>query len=168
VTEPTVRALTIDDWTAVRAIYLEGMETGHATFQAEPPSWEGFDAEKHPGQRLVAVDGDAILGWAAAAPTSTRAVYQGVAEHSVYVAAKARGRGIGRLLLGSLIDSSEAAGIWTLQSGIFPENVNSLALHADFGFRIVGRRERVGLMTYGPFAGQWRDAILVERRSARI
>jgi phosphinothricin acetyltransferase len=143
------------------------METGHATFQAEPPSWEGFDSDTHPGQRLVAVDGDAIVGWAAAAPTSSRAVYSGVAEHSVYVAAGARGRGIGRLLLGALIDSSEAAGIWTLQSGIFPENVNSLALHADFGFVIVGRRERLGLMSYGPLAGRWRDVLLVERRSAR-
>lgn len=167
-TEPTVRPLTPDDWPAVRAIYQEGMETGHATFQAEPPSWDGFDADKLPGQRLVAVDGDAILGWAAAAPTSGRDVYRGVAEHSVYVAAGERGRGIGRLLLGALIDSSEAAGIWTLQSGIFPENVNSLALHADFGFIIVGRRERLGLMTYGPLAGQWRDQILVERRSGRI
>jgi phosphinothricin acetyltransferase len=144
------------------------METGHATFQVEPPSWEGFDSDKHPDQRLVAVDGDAIVGWAAAAPTSGRAVYRGVAEHSIYVAAGARGRGIGRLLLGALIDSSEAAGIWTLQSGIFPENVNSLALHADFGFVIVGRRERLGLMTYGPLAGQWRDVIFVERRSPRI
>jgi phosphinothricin acetyltransferase len=109
-----------------------------------------------------------VLGWAAASPVSSREVYRGVAEHSVYVASAARGRGIGGELLAALIESSEAAGIWTLQSGIFPENLGSLALHEAHGFRIVGRRERIALMSYGPMAGLWRDVLLVERRSSSV
>ncbi|MCU1405755.1 MAG: N-acetyltransferase [Glaciihabitans sp.] len=160
-----IRALTASDWPQVEAIYREGISTGHATFEPEPPSWETFDLGKLPGQRLVAVEDDTVLGWAAASPTSTREVYRGVAEHSVYVAESARGRGIGDALLGALITSTEAAGIWTLQSGIFPENVGSLTLHVSHGFRVVGTRERIALMTYGPLAGTWRDVYLVERRS---
>jgi phosphinothricin acetyltransferase len=153
-------------WSGVEQVYREGIATGHATFETEPPSWESFDSGKLPEQRLVALDGDEVLGWAAASPTSTRDVYRGVVEHSVYVASAARGQGIGHALLAALIESAEAAGIWTLQSGVFPENTGSLALHAAHGFRIVGRRERVGQMGYGPLVGQWRDVLLIERRSA--
>jgi L-amino acid N-acyltransferase YncA len=160
-----IEVLKEKHWLAVEAIYREGIATGHATFEAEPPSWEQFDAGKLPDQRLVAVENGTVLGWAAASATSSREVYRGVAEHSVYVAAAARGRGIGRDLLAALIESTEAAGIWTLQSGIFPENLGSLALHDALGFRIVGRRERIALMPYGPMAGLWRDVLLVERRA---
>ena len=162
----TVRRLTPDDWPSVEAIYSEGIDTGHATFEPHPPSWGDFDGSKYPDLRLVAVDGDVVVGWAAASPTSARPVYRGVAEHSVYVSRSARGRRLGGALLAALVESAEAAGVWTLQSGIFPENIASLQLHARQGFRIVGRRERLALMTYGPLAGLWRDVYLVERRSA--
>ena len=162
-----IGTLNEEHWPAVESIYREGIATGHATFEAEPPSWEEFDTGKLPDQRLVAVENGTVLGWAAASATSSREVYRGVAEHSVYVAAAARGRGIGRDLLTALIDSTDAAGIWTLQSGIFPENLGSLALHDALGFRVVGRRERIALMAYGPMAGEWRDVLLVERRSSR-
>ena len=152
-------------WAGVEAIYAAGIATGHATFESEPPSWEEFDRVKLPGQRLVAVDGDEILGWAAASAVSDRCVYAGVVEHSVYVAPRAQGRGVGRLLLDALVTSTEAAGIWTIQSGVFPENAASLALHEAAGFRVVGVRERVGRMAHGPLEGQWRDVVLVERRS---
>lgn len=153
-------------WPRVAAVYAEGIATGNATFEAAPPSWAEFDAAKLPGQRWVALDSAGeVLGWAAATATSDRCAYAGVAEHSVYVAAAARGRGVGLALLGRLVASSEAAGIWTLQSGIFPENAASLALHARAGFRTVGTRERVGKMTFGPLAGTWRDVVLMERRS---
>jgi L-amino acid N-acyltransferase YncA len=165
VTTPFVRALESTDWTEVEAIYREGIATGHATFESEPPSWESFDAGKLPSLRLVAVDDERILGWAAASATSTRTVYAGVIEHSVYVSESARGRGIGQLLLAALVEAADAAGIWTIQSSVFPENENSLALHARLGFRTVGRRERIAKMVYGPMAGQWRDTILIERRS---
>ncbi|WP_416392983.1 MULTISPECIES: GNAT family N-acetyltransferase [unclassified Curtobacterium] len=159
--------MTAADWPAVEAIYREGIATGNATFEAEPPTWEAFDAGKLFEHRFVAVDGDAVLGWVAVSPTSTRPVYRGVIEHSVYVAAAARGRGVGHLLLDALITSTEAAGIWTIQSGILPENTASRTLHAQHGFRELGTRERIGLMTFGPWAGQWRDNVLVERRSPR-
>ncbi|KTR17103.1 GNAT family N-acetyltransferase [Curtobacterium citreum] len=166
-TDPTVlvRPMTAADWPSVEAIYREGIATGNATFEAEPPTWEAFDDGKQPEHRFVAVDGDEVLGWVAVSPTSTRPVYRGVVEHSVYVAAAARGRGVGHLLLDALITSTEAAGIWTIQSGIFPENTASRALHARHGFRELGTRERIGLMTFGPSTGQWRDNVLVERRS---
>lgn len=160
--------LTGEHWPDVERIYAAGIATGHATFESEPPSWEQFDAGKLPGQRLVAVEDGRVLGWAAASAVSDRCVYAGVAEHSVYVDPAAGGRGTGRLLLDALIASTESAGIWTLQSGVFPENVASLALHRAAGFREVGVRERVGRMTYGPLAGQWRDVVFIERRSARI
>ncbi|MES2169693.1 MAG: N-acetyltransferase family protein [Actinomycetota bacterium] len=164
----SIRALTPFDWPAVERIYAEGIATGHATFEAEPPTWENFDSGKLAALRLVAVHGGDVLGWAAASATSARPVYRGVVEHSVYIASDARGRGIGHLLLDALIDAAETGGIWTIQSAVFPENANSLALHAAHGFRIVGRRERVAKMTYGPLAGVWRDTVLIERRSDSV
>ena len=163
-----IRDMTADDWTAVEGIYREGIATGNATFEASPPSWEDFDREKVTNPRLVAVDGDRVVGWAAAGRTSSRCVYEGVLEHSVYVAETARGRGVGKLLLATFLERSEAAGVWTVQSGVFPENEPSMALHHELGFRDVGTRERVGKMTYGPYAGKWRDVILIERRSNAI
>ncbi|MCB2174373.1 MAG: GNAT family N-acetyltransferase [Actinomycetales bacterium] len=157
--------MTAAHWPGVREAYAAGIATGHATFETEPPDWPAFDATRLPGHRWVAVDGDAVLGWAAVSPVSGRAVYAGVVEHSVYVHPGARGMGVGRALLAALLDSTQAAGIWTVQSGIFPENTASLALHAAAGFRVVGTRERVGLMTYGPMAGRWRDVVLVEHRA---
>jgi L-amino acid N-acyltransferase YncA len=165
VTDPRVRALEPGDWPAVEAIFREGIETGHATFESETPTWEAFDAGRVPSLRLVAELDGKVVGWAAASPVSSRAVYRGVVEHSVYIAAAARGKGIGHLLVDALIAASEDAGIWTIQSSIFPENASSMALHAGHGFRVVGRRERIALMTYGPMAGEWRDTILIERRS---
>jgi len=160
-----IRDLTPADWPAVRDIWAEGIATGHATFEAEPPSWESFDAGRLPDVRLVLEDDGAVLGWAAVSPVSTRPVYRGVVEHSLYLAAAARGRGHGARLLASLIDRCEEAGIWTIQSTIFPENTASLALHERLGFTVVGTRRRIGLMSYGPLAGQWRDTVLMEYRS---
>jgi len=153
--------MTPDDWPNVRAIYLEGIATGNATFETDAPSWEAWDRAHVADPRLVARDADgSVLGWAAVTPVSGRCVYAGVADLSVYVSAAARGRGVGRALLTALIQSSERAGIWTLQAGIFPENAPSLALHRACGFRDVGRRERIGKMH-----GVWRDVLLLERRS---
>ena len=161
----SIRPLQPSDWPAVERIYREGIATGNATFEATPPTWEEFDAGKLMIARLVAVDeADNILGWAAVSPTSSRDVYRGVVEHSVYVAAAARGRGVGHTLLAALIEACDAADIWTVQSSIFPENASSLTLHDRAGFRRIGNRERVAFMTYGPWAGQWRDTVLVERR----
>ena len=165
---PIVRPLKAADWPSVEAIYAEGIATGQATFETAPPTWESFDSSRLAALRFVTVDENGILGWAAASPTSSRPVYRGVVEHSVYVGSAARGRGLGHLLLGALIDAAEAEGIWTIQSGVFPENAHSLALHAAHGFRIVGRRERVAKMSYGPLAGVWRDTILIERRSDSV
>jgi L-amino acid N-acyltransferase YncA len=145
---------------AVLAIYQTGMDEGSATFETSAPSWEQFSAARLPGHRLVAVSAGQVLGWAAASATSSRCVYAGVVEHSVYVHPDARGRGVGRALLAALISSTEAAGIWTIQSGIFPENAASLALHEAAGFRVVGVQERIGQQH-----GRWRDVILIERRS---
>jgi phosphinothricin acetyltransferase len=158
-----------EDWPQVEAIYRAGIATGHATFESEPPTWEAFDASRLPDHRHVAVDADGtVLGWVAASPVSDRCVYAGVVEHSVYVHPSATGRGIGLLLLRALVESTERAGIWTLQSGIFPENHASLALHDRAGFRRVGTRSRLGRMTHGPLAGRWRDVVLVERRSSSV
>ncbi len=151
------------DWADVRAIYLEGIETGNATFEVEAPSWEAWDSAHLREPRLAARDGARVLGWAALTPVSGRCVYAGVGDLSVYVAAGARGRGVGRALLEALIDASERAGIWTLQAGIFPENAASLKLHRGCGFREVGRRERIGKLK-----GVWRDVLLLERRSAAV
>lgn len=154
------------DWPRVREIYAAGIATGNATFESEPPEWEAFDAGKAEVGRLVCCDdAGTVIGWTAVSPISARPVYRGVVEHSVYVAERARGRGAGRDLLRAMINATEAAGIWTIQSSIFAENAASLALHTALGFRVVGCRERIGRMAYGPWAGQWRDTILIERRS---
>jgi len=163
-----IRAMTATDWTAVESIYREGIATGNATFEAEPPTWAAFDSGKLVLGRLVAEDAAGfVIGWVAASPVSSREVYRGVVEHSVYVANKARGRGAGAALLDAFLRAADSAGVWTVQSSIFPENPASLALHDRAGFRRVGHRERIALMTYGPWAGQWRDTILVERRHPR-
>lgn len=164
----SIRPLLASDWPAVEAIYREGIDAGNATFEAEPPTWHDFDHSRRSDARLVAVDEhDTVLGWAAASAVSSRAVYRGVVEHSVYVATDSQGRGVGRALLRALLDAVENAGWWTVQASIFAENTASLALHESEGFRVVGRREAIALMTVGPWAGQWRDTVLVERRSAR-
>jgi L-amino acid N-acyltransferase YncA len=151
------------DWPAVCSIYEEGLATRNATFETSPPDWEGWDAARRPDCRLVARFDRQVVGWAALSPYSSRFAYRGVAEVSVYVAATARGQGVGRALLRALIESAEAAGVWTLQAGIFPENETSIRLHAAEGFRVVGRRERIGQLD-----GEWRDVVLMERRSASV
>ncbi|TMQ65266.1 MAG: N-acetyltransferase family protein [Candidatus Eisenbacteria bacterium] len=152
------------DWEDVRAIYLQGIATGNATFETDAPSWETWDKAHLAEPRLAAREGTGrVLGWAALTPVSGRCVYAGVGDLSVYVAEEAKGRGVGRALLEALIESSERAGIWTLQAGIFPENAASLALHRRCGFRDVGRRERIGKMN-----GVWRDVLLLERRSGAV
>jgi L-amino acid N-acyltransferase YncA len=163
-----VRPLTATDWPAVARIYAAGIATGHATFEENPPSWEAFDASKLKDQRLVAVEAGAVIGWAAASTVSDRCVYAGVVEHSVYVDPHHQGRGIGQALLQGLIISTETAGIWTIQSGIFPENTASLTAHQKAGFNVVGTRAAIGQMTYGPMAGAWRDVLFIERRSQRV
>jgi L-amino acid N-acyltransferase YncA len=159
--EVAIRPMLPSDWPEVRRIYLEGISTGNATFETEAPSWEKWDTGHLADCRLVVHDGAKVLGWAALGPISSRHIYRGVTEVSVYVAQSARGKGIGKVLLRALIESSEHCGIWTLQAGIFPENVASIALHQSLGFREVGRRERIGKMK-----DRWRDVILLERRSA--
>ncbi|WP_328851284.1 GNAT family N-acetyltransferase [Micromonospora globbae] len=160
----TVRRMTGDDADRVLAIYQAGLDGGNASFETVAPTWAAFDAGKLAEHRFVAVDpDDRVLGWVAVSPTSARAVYAGVVEHSVYIDPAAQGRGVGRLLLDAVIASTEAAGIWTIQSGVFPENTASLALHQRAGFRIIGTRERVGR-----HHGRWRDVILLERRSPAI
>jgi L-amino acid N-acyltransferase YncA len=152
--------MTNADWPAVEAIYAEGIATGDATFETEPPSWEEFDAGRLRDHRLVAVEAGEVVGWAALSPTSSRACYAGVVEHSVYVAASARGRGVGRALTEALVDGAGVAGLWTIQTSIFPENAASVALHESVGFSVVGRRERIAKLD-----GVWRDTLLLERRS---
>ncbi|MFI9323183.1 GNAT family N-acetyltransferase [Kitasatospora aureofaciens] len=147
----------------VLAIYQAGIDGGDATFETTAPTWEAFNASRLPEHRLVALDGDRVLGWAAVVPVSDRCAYAGVVEHSVYVHPDAQGRGVGLALLTALLDSTDAAGIWTVQSGIFPENTAGLALHTKAGFRIVGTRERLGR-----HLGRWHDVVLVERRSPTV
>ena len=158
-----VRPLTADDWPAVRDIYAEGIASGEATFETTPPDWSGWDVGHVPEHRWVAVDDGAVLGWVACSDVSSRCVYAGVLELSVYVAASARGRGVGSALMRAVVRSTEADGVWTLQAGVFPENEASLALHARHGFRVIGRRERLGRRE-----GVWRDVVLLERRSAVV
>jgi phosphinothricin acetyltransferase len=156
-------------WDQVSRIYAAGIATGHATFETSPPTWDQFNAVRLPEPRLVARAGsDRVLGWVACSRVSQRAVYAGVVEHSLFVDPPAQRQGVGRLLLAEFVAAAEAAGMWTVQSGIFPENVSSLRLHAQAGFRVVGVRERVGRMQLGPMAGQWRDVVLVERRSRNV
>ncbi|HEX8458413.1 MAG TPA: GNAT family N-acetyltransferase [Pyrinomonadaceae bacterium] len=153
-----------EDWEQVRAIYLEGIATRVATFETTAPAWEKWDAGHLPNARLVARASDArVLGWAALSPVSNRCVYGGVAEVSVYVGERGRGRGVGRALLAALVEASERNGIWTLQAGVFPENEASLRVHLACGFREVGRRERIGKLD-----GIWRDTLLLERRSQSV
>lgn len=158
--ETQIRRLVEADWPVIRAIYLEGIATGNATFETEAPAWAAWDAAHFPAPRLVAVSDETIVGWAALTRVSTRTVYAGVAEVSVYVANDARGSGVGGALLEKLISESEANDIWTLQASIFPENTASLRLHKSCGFREVGRRERIGKRNE-----VWRDTVLLERRS---
>lgn len=162
------RAMAEPDWPVVESIYRAGIATGHATFETAPPAtWAAFTASKRPELSLVAVNSTGqVLGWAAASPVSARAAYAGVIEHSIYIHPDAAGHGVGRRLLAAFLDLTDQHGIWTVQSSIFPENTASLRLHERAGFRAVGRRERIARMTYGPHAGQWRDTILVERRTA--
>ncbi len=153
--------MTAADAGEVLAIYQAGLDTGDASFETEAPQWADFDKACLPLHRFVAVgEQGRVLGWIAVKPVSPRAVYAGVVEHSVYIAPAARGQGAGKALLEELIASTEAAGIWTVQSGVFPENTASLALHERCGFRVVGTRQRVGNQ-----AGRWRDVVLLERRS---
>lgn len=153
-------ALAPSHWPEVRAVYAEGMATGMATFETELPSWEAFDRSRRPDCRLVALDPKArVVGWAALSPVSPRAAYAGVAEVSIYVAERARGAGVGTSLLTALVDAADAAGLWTLQATVFPENAATLRLHEKCGFRVVGRRERIGRLH-----GHWRDTVLLERR----
>lgn len=163
-----VRAMTPADWPQVEAIFAAGIAGGEATFETATPEWEAFDAGKLAQSRLVAVcDDGAVRGWVAASRVSTREAYRGVIEHSVYVHPDHRREGIGRLLLDAFIAASEDAGVWTIQSSVFPENTASLRLHEAAGFRVVGRRERIARSALGPHAGSWRDTVLIERRSAR-
>lgn len=157
-----IREMGPADWVSVKDIYREGIDTGQATFESRTPEWAGWDSKHLPFARLVAVTPNLeIAGWAALSPVSTRAVYAGVAEVSVYVAAKFRGHGVGKQLMLALISASEENGIWTLQSSIFPENAATLSLHQGSGFRVVGHRERIGRAVNGV----WRDTLLMERRS---
>jgi phosphinothricin acetyltransferase len=160
----TIRPMRPGDAAAVLAIYQAGLDGGQASFETQAPTWAEFDAGKLHDHRYVAVDPDGqVLGWAAVSPISARPVYAGVVEHSVYVHPAAQGRGVGLALLRGLIASTEAAGIWTIQSGVFPDNTASLRLHQRVGFRVVGVRERVGR-----HHGRWRDVVFLERRSPTI
>jgi L-amino acid N-acyltransferase YncA len=158
-----IRSLTAADWPAVAAIYQAGIDTGLATFETAVPAWEDWDAGHLAAGRLVAETDGVVVGWAALTAVSGRCVYAGVAEVSVYVAAAARGQGVGKLLLRALVETSEAAGIWTLQAAMFPENVGSVVLHKSLGFRRVGVRKKLGQLN-----GVWRDVLLMERRSQRV
>jgi len=155
-----IRGLRPGDWPDVARIWADGIATGNATFETAVPSWAAFDSARLAEHRFVAEEDGRVAGWVAVSPVSARAVYAGVVEHSVYVDPAAQGRGVGRLLLARLIASTEAAGIWTIQSGVFPENEPSLRLHARAGFEVVGPRRRIAKLD-----GVWRDTLLLERRS---
>jgi L-amino acid N-acyltransferase YncA len=155
-----LRDLRFDDWPEVARIFEEGIRTGNATFETELPSWQAWDAAHLSEHRLVAERDGRVVGWIALAPVSSRCCYAGVAEVSAYVAEKARGHGAGTALLAKVIESSERAGLWMLETGVFPENEPSLTLLERFGFRVVGTRERIGQMH-----GMWRDVVFLERRS---
>ena len=159
----TITEMLPQHWDAVKRIYEEGIATGNATFQTAAPGWEEWDNAHIKTCRIIATENNEVLGWAALTPVSSRCVYAGVAEVSVYVAANARGKNIGSKLLQELINQSEQNGIWTLQSGIFPENKASISMHEKNGFRIIGYREKIGKM-----GNIWRDNISLERRSRRI
>jgi phosphinothricin acetyltransferase len=163
VSDVTVTPLEEGHWSAVERIYLQGIATGNATFETESPGWEAWDRGHLAGLRLVALRHGEPVGWAALSKVSDRCVYGGVAEESVYVAACERGRGTGRRLLEELIRQAEDSGIWTIQTGIFPENEASLRLHESVGFRVVGVREKLGKL-----GGTWRDVVFLERRSSSV
>ncbi|SHI63419.1 GNAT family N-acetyltransferase [Pseudozobellia thermophila] len=158
-----IREMTEKDWPGVAKIYEEGIRTGFATFETEIPGYESWSAAHLPSCRLVAEDNGVLLGWTALSPVSGRCVYGGVAEVSVYVASAARNRGVGKALMHALIEASEKEGIWSLQSGIFPENRGSIELHKKMGFRFIGKRERIGRLH-----GVWKDNLLFERRSTVV
>jgi L-amino acid N-acyltransferase YncA len=155
-----IRAMRTEDWPAVKAIYEQGIATKNATFDTEAPTWEAWDAGHLAEPRVVAERDGQVVAWAALSPTSRRPAYAGVVENSIYVDETARGQGVGRDLLGELLARAEAAGLWTVQTSIFPENTASLALHEACGFRVVGVRERIAQLD-----GAWRDTVLLERRS---
>jgi phosphinothricin acetyltransferase len=159
----SVELMSPADWPAVREIYAEGIAGGNATFETSVPDWESWTASKRADCRLVARHDGEVLGFAVLSPISKRAVYAGVAEVTVYVASKAQGAGIGSKLLGALVEASEKAGVWTLTASIFPENEASLHIHRKHGFQTLGRRIRIAQLR-----GQWRDTILMERRSHRV
>ena len=158
-----VAAMDFDHWPSVREIYAQGIASGNATFETEAPDWREWDQSHLPTGRFVALLDGVVVGWAALSPVSDRCAYSGVAEVSVYVGVEARGRGVGARLMGVLVSASEALGIWTLQAGVFPENDASVRVHTRVGFRLVGRRERLGEMQ-----GAWRDVLLLERRSTEV
>ena len=160
----TISSMTEAHWPAVKAIYEAGIATGNATFETQAPAWDAWDKAHLAHSRLVAVDdAGTVQGWAALSPVSSRCVYGGVAEISVYIAAGARGQGVGRQLLQALIADSEDHGIWTLQAGTFEENAASIGLHTQAGFRVIGHRERVG-----QHHGVWRNTVQMERRSPTV
>jgi phosphinothricin acetyltransferase len=163
VTATILRPLRASDWPRVQEIYEEGIATGDATFELEAPAWEVWDAKHIQSCRIIAEMGGRGVGWAALCPVSDRCVYGGVAEVSVYVGREIQGKGIGTLLLRELVRDSEREGFWTLQAGIFPENQASVRLHEKCGFRVLGKRERLGKM-----GGVWRDVLLLERRSGTV
>ncbi|MGB5554093.1 MAG: N-acetyltransferase family protein [Flavobacteriaceae bacterium] len=158
-----IRHMSPDDWHAVSIIYAEGISTGFATFEKNIPTYEAWDVAHMKPCRLVALAENKVIGWAALSPVSSRCVYGGVAEVSVYIGKQSRGLGCGSLLMQALIEKSEEEGIWTLQSGIFPENIGSVTLHKKVGFRYIGKRERVGKLD-----GVWKDNLLFEKRSKRV
>ena len=162
-TDLHIKMMQAEDWPDVQRIYREGIETGNATFETQVPEWDVWDGKTRPQPRLVARLDNQVVGWAALSSVSARAVYAGVCEVSVYVAAAARGQGVGKKLLQALVQASEDLGIWTLQASIFPENQASIAIHEQCGFRILGRREKIA-----QHRGRWRDTVLMERRSQLV
>ena len=161
--EITIEKLRPEHWSGVARIFEEGIATRNATFETEAPAWDAWDSSHLPEHRLAALRGGEVVGWAAVSPVSDRCCYGGVVESSVYVAETARGEDVGRRLLEALIASTEAAGIWTIEAGMFPENKGSIRLHERVGFEIVGRRKRLGKLD-----GVWRDVLLLERRSESV
>ena len=159
----SIEKMRPEHWQEVRAIYEDGIKTGNATFEVSAPEWKAWDKAHLQHCRFIAGENDKILGWAALSPVSDRCVYAGVAEVSVYVNTTARGKGLGKMLLEKLIEGSEANNLWTLQASIFPENVSSIKIHQHCGFRVIGKRERIGKIN-----SIWRDTLLLERRSNKV
>lgn len=159
----TINAMTQADWPQVKGIYVEGIETGNATFETKAPDWEEWNSKYIDVCRLVARDDERVLGWAALLPVSSRAAFSGVAELSIYLSSESTGKGIGTRLLSAVIEESESKGFWTIQSGIFPENTGSIRLHEKMGFREIGVREKLGKLN-----GVWRDVVMMERRSETV